>query len=125
MRLQKYINEQSETLLFTNEEEAKEIAKEIKKGIDVPFISVKISGLGGKGRETILINCSLDEKKDWVNGIYQNSRYFNIHLFPDYSKSNLEMFGKSYKIEAKKMRKQKAKSVKEVIKKINTWISKL
>ena len=106
MRFKEYLNEQSETLLFTNEEEAKEIAKEIEKGIDAPVVSAKVSTLGGKNNITIPISVSLDEKKDWVNNIFQNSRHFSIHLFPDYSKSNIEMFNKSYKIEAKKMRKQ-------------------
>ena len=109
--------------LYTDKDEAIAVAKELERGIDAPFVKGTVSTLGGN--PSVLIKLSLDPKNEWNNNIFENSRYIHLRLEPDSTKNNLEMFNKSHKIEDKPMRKQKAKSVKEAISKINKYIDKV
>jgi len=119
-KIDKYLNEQ-ENVLFTDKGSAKELAYYFEKSINAPVIKASVSTLGGT--PTVLMKISLDEKKDWPNNILENSRWFQVRVDPDPSKSNLEMYTKSHKIDAK-FRKQKAKSKEEVVKKLNNFIKK-
>ena len=65
-----------------------------------------------------MILISLDEKKDWVNGILENSRYIRLHLT---AKDHiLEHFSGSFGV--KGLRKSRPKTIDAVIKKLNTYI---
>lgn len=125
-KVEKYLEEttskQPQNVLFSTEEEAQEVAKQLQKEIDAPFVKVTVSTLGKE--PTVMIKLSLDDKKDWKNNIFDNSRNMHLSLYPDPTSSNLDMFQIS-NIDAKKMRKQKTKSVKEAINKINKFIDKV
>lgn len=120
MKFKNYLDE-SENLLF-DENNAKQIADKIEKNIDAPVVKANISKLGGN--PTIMLAISLDPKKEWANNIFENSRYLRFSIDPDPSKSNVELFTKSHKIE-QKFRKQKAKTTKDVINKINKYIDNI
>lgn len=119
-RIDKYLNE-ADNQLWQNKEEAKEVAKYVEKNIKAPVVKASVSSLGPL--DTVMINISLDKKEDWINNIYQNSRYLQVRFDSDPSKSNLEVFSKSHKIDTK-FRKQKAKSKEEAVKKLNNYIKK-
>lgn len=82
----------------------------IRKQLKGKLVGLNISTLGGKERASIILSISLDKEKDWLNGIYENSRYrrFMIdHL------GAVENFSLSYKL--KKVRKKNAKSIHDAI----------
>jgi hypothetical protein len=120
-KIDNYLNEQNEPL-FTDKESAEKIADYLKKNIKAPVIKASISKIGPQ--PSIMLKISLDERKDWKNGIFENSRFLNISIEPDTYKSNLEVFNKSHKIDAK-FRKQKGKSKEEIVKKLNNYIKKI
>lgn len=86
--------------------------------VKAPYVYTQVSTLGGASRASIIVKVSLDPKSKWVNDIFQNSRYFMVHIHRD---GELDMFSKSYKLE--KMRKSKVKSLPEAVAKINKYIS--
>lgn len=91
----------------------------MRKKINAPYVTAQISTLGGKDRASILLTVSLQDKKDWSNGILQNSPYAMFHLSRD---GSLEHF--SGKItDTGKMRKTKVKSLDDAVDKINKFIS--
>ena len=93
--------------------------EEIKNSILAPYVTVTVSMLGGTERASIMITLSLDDKKDWTNGILQNSRYMYFSL----SRTGvLEQFNRSGAFRDKKFRKTKAVSVEDAINKINKYL---
>lgn len=120
MRLRQYLNE-AETILFTKDN-VQQVKDEITRGINAPYVKSTVSNLGGL--PTIMLAISLDPKEKWPNRIFENSRYVRFSIEPDYSKSNMEMFTKSHTIK-QKFRKQKAKTVKNTIDKINKYIDSI
>ena len=118
-KIDNYLNE---NLLFTNEDEIKKAITELQKGINAPFVNVNVSTLSK--HSTIMIQISLEPKKDWTNNIYQNSLYSQFSLENDPKVSNLEQFSMSYKF-SKKFRKCKVKSIKDAITKINKYIGEV
>jgi hypothetical protein len=95
-----------------------ETINELKTKLKGPVIQVKYSTLGGNDKVTISVVGSLDEKDTWVNGIFENSRYFMFMIMQD---GTIEQFRKSYKI-PNKFRKTRVKSIQDAIKKINMWV---
>lgn len=89
--------------------------------VNAPVIWAAKSVLGGEENVTIMIKMSLDEKHNWKNGIFQNSRYAHIRIDRD---GSMEMFAHKRSI-GKGMRKTKVRDVKQAIKKINDWIFKV
>ena len=89
--------------------------------VNAPVIWVAKSVLGGEENVTIMIKMSLDEKHEWKNGIFQNSRYAHIRIDRD---GSMEMFAHKRSM-GKAMRKTKVRDVKQAIKKINDWIYKV
>ena len=116
MRFKQYITEQMVSLF--NVKVAGDIKKDLLKNIKAPFVNVKISTLGGDDRTSIILNLSLDDKKDWPNGILQNSRYAMFHINAD---GVIEQFTKSFSIK-KKFRKSKFKNISNITKKINKYL---
>lgn len=96
---------------------AEEWVAKLKSGINAPYTNIYKSTLGGAKNVSILITVSVDEKKDWKNGILQNSTYFNMHLDND---GSLEVFSGYFK--SSKFRKTRVKSVEEAIAKINKFV---
>ena len=91
----------------------------VRSNIKAPYVHSQVSTLGGVNRASVIIRVSLDPKSKWANGIYQNSRYAMWHLGRD---GTLEQFQVSYRL-GKKMRKQKATSVRDAVARINKYIS--
>ena len=89
--------------------------------VNAPVIWAAKSVLGGEENVTIMIKMSLDEKHEWQNGIFQNSRYAHIRIDRD---GSMEMFAHKRSL-GKAMRKTKVRDVKQAIKKINDWIFKV
>ncbi len=102
-------------------EELVDAVDKVKKQIKVPEIGASVSTLGGKDRASLMIRFSLDQKKNWANNIFQNSRYAMLSL--DYN-GVLTMFNRSYTIPIKPLRKSTPKSIDDAIKKINDWVKK-
>ena len=103
------------------EAQRKAVADYVRKNIKAPFVSVKVSTLGGASRASVMINVSLDKKEKWSNGIFQNSRYFMMSLGRD---GELEQFSLHYKL-PKKFRKARAKSLGDAVVKINKYIGQI
>lgn len=97
----------------------KDVVAHLNDKIDAPVKKAVYSTLGGDRNVSILVSISLDPKESWGNGIYENSRYLKFRIEQD---GVIEQFLKSYKIPAK-FRKTKAKSVADVISKINAYIA--
>jgi len=95
--------------------------KEFKK-IGIPFYGGKISRLGGKGREVLMLHLSLDKKEDWDNNIFENSRYMRFSVRGN--TGVVEQFALDYNIKTK-FRKYRAKNVDAVVKKISDYLKKV
>jgi len=91
----------------------------VKTGIKAPHVSASVSTLGGEKRASLMVNLSLDPKDTWENGIFQNSRYAQLHV--DYN-GMLEMFSGSIR---PYLRKTRVTSVSDAVNKINQWIGKV
>lgn len=120
MRFREYIKEAMGESLF-DYESADETMKKMKMKINAPYISIQKSALGGKERTSIIITLSLDPKEEWENRILHNSRYLMWHISRD---GTMELFRRGFVIKTK-FRKQKAKTIDMVIKKINDYIFKV
>lgn len=122
MKLQKYLIEaiQKSILDISN---AHEFRKDIEKKIKAPYVHAEVSTLGGKQHVSILIRVSLDNRKDWENGIFHNSRYMQFHI----QRPNIiELFTVHHELHQKaKFRKSRAKSQDDAIKRINDYIKKV
>jgi len=112
---------ESDGLMYTKEDLEK-VHKEIETKINAPFVKVFRSSIGDGTH--IIFKISLDEKKDWPNNIFENSRHFQFSLEPYLTKSNLELYSKDYKVK-EKFRKAKAKSVEDAIKRVNAYLDKV
>ena len=100
--------------------DAEDWKKEIEKGIKAPVVNVEISTLGGDEEVSILVKFSVDKEASKGGTSWFNSRFANLSVERD---GTLEMSQASRKFETKKLRKSKIKSAKDVVKKINDWIS--
>ena len=119
-RFKKYLNEETDDLFDKSNVEA--ARKQIERQVNAPYIKVNSSTLGG--RPALIISISLDEKQDWINNIYENSRHTRFHLEPGTNKSNLEQFQVHHELKPR-FRKSKVKTVDAAINKINIWINKV
>jgi len=89
-----------------------ETLKQIKEGLNFPFVNVGYSCLGGKD---VYILVSLEVKGEWQNDIMENSPYARFVV----GGGKIEHFaGWSLK---KNFRKCKYKSVEDVISKLNKY----
>lgn len=101
-----------------NVDTAKDWVEALKKGIKAPFIGISISTLGGDSNVAILFKLSLDDKKDWKNGILENSRWAMVHIQNDGTITS------EYGPVAKGFRKTNVKDAKEAVNKINKHLEK-
>ena len=106
--------------LFTDKNEAKRAQEYFEENIEAPYVKAKQSNLGPN--PVVFIDVSLDPKKSWNNGIFQNSRHFTMEVEPDPTKNNLEQVTVDRQGLGKKFRKQKGKTLKEIVNKINKYI---
>jgi len=119
MKFKTYMNEKEIEPLFTVDN-ADVVVKQIENGIKAPIVKASVSTLGGVNNISILMVISLDERKDWANGILENSRYIRLHL--NAKDHVLEQFSGSLGMGVKSLRKSRPKTIDAVVKKINTYI---
>src|SRR3990167_34303 len=53
---------------------------QLDKVIHAPYVYSQLSTIGGFDNRSVIIKVSLDKKSDWPNNIWQNSRYFMLHI---------------------------------------------
>lgn len=105
------------------------IAEAMEKSIPVtlPYKSVKVEdGICS----SVTVYGSLQKKEDWANGIFHNSPYFIIHIFPkggkrfyeDGDEVTVELTSKSFKLP--KMRKYTG-TTEKAVKKVKEYLEKL
>jgi len=85
----------------------------LRKELNFPFISVSISMLGGKDNITIMLAYSTESKETWEYDIFENSNYRRFSIFNDGTVENFTTSG------LKKVRKFTAKSVEDLIDRLN------
>lgn len=112
------LDEATPVTLFTHDDAEPVIAK-IQAGVKAAFVSVKKAPLWSTGNPVIHAVLSLDPKASWVNGIFHNSDYAMFSIGAD---GTMEVFSRSHTVA--KFRKSRAKSVDDVVKRINDWIGK-
>ncbi len=98
----------------------------VKSQINAPYVSARISTLGGYGRASLMMAISLDPKENWANHIFENSNYMRFDLSQDgiLNQFVFSIYDKSRnRIRSiKKFRKTMVQSVDEMIAKINKYI---
>ena len=119
MKLKKVLNEVKTVEPLFDINNVKDVCKELEEGIKAPVVKTTYSTLGGSENVSILILISIDEKKDWPNGMLENSRYTRLYLERNHV---LEQFTNGRCFAQKKLRKSRPKTIKDVIKKLNTYI---
>lgn len=105
----------STTFLLFSIENINDVVDNLKNGIKAPYVNVAYSTLGGKDRVTILLIISLDKRETWKNGIIENTNYTRL---------SLNRNGEVHSFSGFKVRKFRAKSIPEVITKINQALDK-
>lgn len=107
-------------LFEADKDKAVEAAKKLQNGLIAPFVSAKLSTLGGIQKASIMLAVSLDKPDTWNYGIFENSRYFRMSVEIDGTLENIS--GSSRTV---KFRKRKVKTLDEAIAKINAYIQEL
>jgi len=100
---------------------AEELAARVKKEIQAPYVSARVSTLGGQHRPAVMMTVSLDDKSEWTNGILHNSRFMMFDIGHD---GVIDQHSIGHKV-SKKFRKSRFKTPDEVIKKINIYIKQV
>ena len=101
--------------------DADKLADRLKKDLHAAFVSTQVATLGGIHRPSVLVAVSLDEKKNWPNNIFENSRYCRFHIHYD---GVIDQFARDYHIQDK-FRKTRFKSIDDVAGKINAYLEKI
>jgi len=113
--------------IFKDENDIKQWAKDIEKGVNVAFIETKLEAAktGSDNLTTIFISLSFQPKKDWG----KSKGGSPLEGARDYANIRVDMTGimDMYQTNTSwdfKLKKAKVKSAKDVIKKLNNWIKK-
>jgi len=98
----------------TNESDAQAVWEQLRAELQLiaPYVAGYVSTLGGAHRASILFTVSFDPRDTWANGILENSRHGKFHWENDGTLSKISGYG------TEKMRKSKAKSVADVVRKV-------
>ena len=124
-----FITEVNEPMsgIFKDENDIKQWAKDIEKGVNVPFIETRLSAekTGVDNLTTIFISLSFQPKKDWGKSKTDDK----VEGARDYAKIRVDMTGIMDMHQTNtswdfKLKKTKIKSAKDVIRKLNNWIKK-
>ena len=100
-------------LSFFNIDTVQSVVDRLKEELNYPFISTKISTLGGNENVTIMLAFSTEPKENWINGIFENSKYKRFSIEND---GTVENFIAS---DLPKTRKFTAKTVDDLITRLN------
>jgi hypothetical protein len=89
----------------------------LNNGLEVPVKKAGFSTLGGKENVSVMILVAFDPKEKWPHGILENSHYARFHIDRD---GTIEMFSSGGV--KNRFRKTRAKSMEDILNKINSWI---
>lgn len=90
---------------------------EMLKSLPVPYVSTRISQLGGPARAAVGLSLSLDPRNTWSNGIFENSRHARFML--DCAEGSIAMIA-GWKVP--KFRKARFKTNADAVAKITKWL---
>lgn len=90
---------------------------EMLKSLPVPYVSTRISQLGGPARASVGFSLSLDPRSTWSNGIFENSRHARFSI--DVADGSIALIA-SWKVP--KFRKAKFKTNADAVAKIMKWV---
>ena len=96
-----------------NYQDSQEIVNRLKSEINCPFVSARISTLGGEENVAIMLLVSKDSKENWPNNIMENSTYKRFSIDNNGTTENF------VSDRMKKTRKFTAKSVDDLIIRLN------
>lgn len=96
-------------------EQALDIAERLKS-LPVPYVSARVSQLGGAHRAATMVAVSLDPRESWSNGIFENSRHAKFSVNPE--DGTIEQLT-GWKVP--KFRKARFKTPAEAVAKIAKW----
>ena len=97
------------------------LTSEIKAILNLPFMGIKFSDLGGKNERSAIITVSIESKEQWENGYLENSKYARFHYEPN-NNNELEQFTCTF---SKKFRKARPVNIIDAAKKIKKYIDEL
>ncbi len=113
---------------------ADQLVEMLRSEIHAPYVNAYKSMLGGAHKVSVLVAVGLDSKDTWKNGIFENSRYFKLHIensgvIERVMDSGLKGRWANNMMEhvalSKRFRKTKFKSLDEVVEKINKYIEQV
>jgi hypothetical protein len=103
-----------DTILLAQDSNLQELTKSLQQLPEVRDVTVNWSNL--RGIPSIFLYVSLDDRSEWINDIFFNSRYaiFSIH-----NDMKLEQISKHFSLP--KHRKCKIDSIKAITDKVQKW----
>ena len=109
-----------EALFYGETPESSELIEKLNS-IDAPYVYAYESSLGGRQNASVLLTVSMSDKSSWKYGILENSKYIKFHIGTD---GKIESFSGSLN-RILKFRKCTAKSIDDVVGKINAYLQKV
>lgn len=109
-----------EALFYGETPESSELIEKLNS-IDAPYVYAYESSLGGRQNASVLLTVSMSDKSGWKYGILENSKYIKFHIGTD---GKIESFSGSLD-GILKFRKCTAKSIDDVVGKINAYLQKV
>lgn len=117
--LKKLIRECINEVAFSPEE--RNSMSELKTKLQFPYVNIQYSTLGGEDRASFIVTVSLQPRTEWNNGILQNSDYANFRI----DKHPTGYVAENFSGYLPKCRKFTAKSIDELINKLNIYFDKV
>jgi hypothetical protein len=103
-----------DTVLLAQDSNLQELTNSLQQLPELRDVSVSWSNLGGI--PSIFLHVSLDDRSEWSNGIFYNSRYA---IFAIHSDMKLEQIAKHFSLP--KHRKCKIDSIQGITAKVQKW----
>lgn len=104
---------------------APHVVDQLKSFINAPFVNAYPSALGGDQNVSILLTISADPQEKWPNGILQNSRYGNFHIYNDGTVEQFSGAFAGWKQPNRAFRKSRVNSVEQLVGVLNAFLAKL
>ncbi len=103
-----------DTILLAQESNLQELTNSLQNLPEVRDVNVTWQNLGGI--PSIFLHVSLDDRSEWQNGIFFNSRYSIFSIGHD---MKLEQIAKHFSLA--KHRKCKVNSIETIVEKVQKW----
>lgn len=106
-------------MLFADANAARDFAARLAltNALGAPFVSAKVSTLGGEKNVAVMLCVSLDDQETWQNNILENSRYFRMSINNDGAIEQLTLAGIK-----QKFRKSRVKTLDDAFAKIANYV---